>query len=149
MSQTISHSEIETQTMAETLARSAQAGQVITLAGDLGTGKTSFTKGIARALGVTKEITSPTFTIMNVYDTTHPTIKKLIHIDTYRLKSAAELDGIGAADFIGAADTLTIIEWPELATPMLQDKNVIAVTFAHGEDSTRTITVHQTKTGTM
>ena len=145
----ISHSEAATQALAAALVEKLRPGDVITLTGDLGAGKTAFTKGIAQFLGVSKEITSPTFAIMNVYDTTNPTIKRLIHIDTYRLKSSAELAGIGVEDFIGAPDTLTIIEWPELAAPWLSGKPIAAVTLVHNEDNTRTITVHQTKTDTI
>ncbi len=142
----LSHSDADTKAIASELTAQCQAGGVITLTGDLGAGKTTFTKGVAEYLGVTKEIVSPTFAIMNVYETTHPTIKRLVHIDTYRLKSLDELLGIGIEDFVGAPDTLSVIEWPELAAPFLQTKNVTAVTFTHQPDGGRLISVHQTKT---
>lgn len=144
----VSHSDEETKKIASELTASWEAGTVITLSGDLGAGKTTFTKGVAQVLGITKEITSPTFAIMNVYETTHPTIKKLVHIDTYRLKSNEELIGIGAEDFVGAPDTLTIIEWPELAAPLLAGKNLVNITLAHTNEGERTITVHETKIDT-
>lgn len=144
----ISHTDADTQAIAAALTAQTQAGDVVTLTGDLGAGKTTFTKGVAMALGVRKEIVSPTFTIMNVYDTAHPTIKKLVHIDTYRLQSLNELLGIGIEDFVGAPDTLSVIEWPEIASEFLRNKKVTAVTLAHNDNGSRTITVHQTKTGT-
>lgn len=144
-----SSSEAETTTLAADLLAQCHAGQIITLTGDLGAGKTTFTKGIAQALGVHQEITSPTFAIMNVYDTSHPNIKKLVHIDTYRLKSTTELIGIGAEDYIGAPDTLTIIEWPELAAPLLAEKDQLEISLAHQDSHTRIITVRETKTGTI
>lgn len=144
-----SSSEAETTTLAADLLAQCHAGQIITLTGDLGAGKTTFTKGIAQALGVRKEITSPTFAIMNVYDTSHLNIKKLVHIDTYRLKSTAELIEIGAEDYIGAPDTLTIIEWPELAASLLIGKDRLDVSLVHQDDHTRAITVRETKTDTI
>lgn len=149
MREITSQSEADTLALANQLVSTCHSGDVITLTGDLGTGKTTFTKGIAQALGVHKEITSPTFAIMNVYETSHPNLKKLIHIDTYRLKSTAELAGIGAEDYIGAPDTLTVIEWPELAAPLLDKKRVTALAFTHGPNNVRTISVHETKTDTI
>jgi len=94
----------------------------VLLYGPPGTGKTTLTKGIALGLGIKKEILSPTFTLMNI----HPTpsalgglrrashnIKTLVHIDTYRLKNEQELIEIGAEDYLGVADTICIVEWPE------------------------------------
>lgn len=149
MMEYLSHTDADTKTIALAVAAKCQAGDVITLTGDLGAGKTTFAKGVAEYLGVRKEIVSPTFTIMNVYDTAHPTIKKLVHIDTYRLKSLDELLGIGIEDFVGAPDALSVIEWPELAADFLQNKNVTLVTLAHNEDGSRTISVRQTKTDTV
>lgn len=149
MTERLSHTDAETKAIANELAAQCQAGDIITLTGDLGAGKTTFTKGVAEYLGITKEIVSPTFTIMNVYETTHPTIKRLVHIDTYRLKSLTELLGIGIEDFVGAPDTLSVIEWPELAAQFLENKNIMAVTLGHNDSGSRTINVSQTKTDTV
>lgn len=149
MTERISRTDADTKAIAAELTAQCQAGDIITLTGDLGAGKTTFTKGVAEYLGITKEIVSPTFTIMNVYETPHPVIKRLVHIDTYRLKSLDELLGIGIEDFVGAPDTLSVIEWPELAAPFLANKNVTAVTLAHNNDGSRTINVFQTKTDTV
>lgn len=149
MTERISRTDADTKAIATELAAQCEAGDIVTLTGDLGAGKTTFTKGVAEYLGITKEIVSPTFTIMNVYETAHPTIKRLVHIDTYRLKSLDELLGIGVEDFVGAPDTLSVIEWPELADQFLQNKNVTAVILAHNNDGSRAITVSQTKTDTV
>jgi tRNA threonylcarbamoyladenosine biosynthesis protein TsaE len=83
--------EIETKQIGKDLASKLNGGEVITLEGDLGAGKTTFVKGLAEGLGVKKEITSPTFTLMNVYELTANShkLKTLVHIDTYRLKKRA------------------------------------------------------------
>lgn len=147
----ISHSEAETKQIARDFSATLTGGDVVTLIGELGAGKTAFTKGIAEAFGIQKEITSPTFTILNVYQIADnpPTqelrrdkqITKLVHIDTYRLKSTDELLTIGAEEYIGADDTVTVIEWPELAEPLLRNKKIKAVTLEHQHDGSRTITI--------
>ena len=78
--QTIAHGE--------TLASTLRGGDILLLHGDLGAGKTTWTKGIAQGLGITDTITSPSFSLMNLYSVSslaHPSITQLIHIDTYRL----------------------------------------------------------------
>lgn len=143
MSTIISHSEIETKEIAKDFTLTLRSGDVVTLTGELGAGKTAFTKGIAEALGVKKEIVSPTFAIMNVYEVNFKSIKQLVHIDTYRLKSAEELREIGADEYISVDDTVTIIEWPEIASALLP-KKIISVEILHGDKhNERKITINQ------
>ncbi|WP_298703120.1 tRNA (adenosine(37)-N6)-threonylcarbamoyltransferase complex ATPase subunit type 1 TsaE [uncultured Veillonella sp.] len=101
----------------ETRAIGIQLGQFIkeytkplciALVGDLGTGKTHMAQGIAEGFGVSEEVTSPTFALMNTYETGHG---PLYHFDVYRLDDEAELDGIGFAEF--TEDTLSIVEWAD------------------------------------
>lgn len=113
MKKFISRSEQETIAFADEFAQKLNSGTVLALSGDLGAGKTAFTKGVAKSLGVKNRITSPTFVFMKVYNTKHSEIKKLIHIDAYRLTSEKELESIGAAEYLGEPGTLTIVEWPE------------------------------------
>ncbi len=110
---------------AQTLTTSLHGGDVVLLSGELGAGKTTLTKGIARALGLSNTITSPTFTLMNIYSVnTHPTIKTLAHIDTYRLETLDELRTIGVQEYVGRNDVLTIVEWPEKLTEFFAQKNI-------------------------
>lgn len=141
MPEFISHSEIETRQIAINFATTLTGGDVVTLTGELGAGKTAFTKGIAAAFGIEKEITSPTFAIMNVYQINQKSIERLVHIDTYRLKSAEELLAIGADEYIGAANAVTIIEWPEIAESLLVGKNIKHVLLEHLESGGRKITI--------
>jgi tRNA threonylcarbamoyladenosine biosynthesis protein TsaE len=86
---------------------------VIALSGDLGSGKTHFTKGVAEYLGIKNEITSPTFVLMKVYETKDKKFKRLVHIDAYRLTSADELEALGVDEYFADPATLTVIEWAE------------------------------------
>jgi tRNA threonylcarbamoyladenosine biosynthesis protein TsaE len=103
----------QTNSLARRLVKSWHGGEVIALSGDLGSGKTSFTQAVAKYLGITQPVTSPTFTIWQQYDCQHPKIKKLIHIDAYRLNSGADLINLGIDDWINKPDCLIVIEWPE------------------------------------
>lgn len=86
---------------------------VIGLTGDLGSGKTTFVQGVARALGVTESVTSPTFVIEKIYPLKNQPFKKLVHIDAYRLKNAHELEVLGWRELLGDPSNLIFIEWPE------------------------------------
>ncbi len=105
----ISKSEKETLKIAQALTAKLQGGEVLCLMGDLGSGKTVFTKGVAKALKIKQTITSPTFVLMKVYEGT----KQLVHIDAYRLRSGDELEAIGATDYFHDPKTITVIEWAE------------------------------------
>lgn len=109
----ISNSEQETFDFAKAFAASLKGGEVIGLCGNLGAGKSVFARGLAAGLGIKKKITSPTFVLMNVYPVKHANIKFLCHIDAYRLKGEADLAAIGALDYFGRADTITLIEWAD------------------------------------
>ncbi|MDO8625837.1 MAG: tRNA (adenosine(37)-N6)-threonylcarbamoyltransferase complex ATPase subunit type 1 TsaE [Candidatus Magasanikbacteria bacterium] len=127
--------EPETKNFGKKIASTLRGGDIVALYGELGTGKTVFTKGLAAGLGVKEEITSPTFTLMNIYKIQSPgsKVQSLVHVDTYRLKNEAELIGIGAEDYIGAPGTITVIEWPEKITSLLKLKTVINIHFKHGQ----------------
>ncbi|MBL7058584.1 tRNA (adenosine(37)-N6)-threonylcarbamoyltransferase complex ATPase subunit type 1 TsaE [Patescibacteria group bacterium] len=116
-------------------------GHTIGLIGDLGAGKTTFVKSIAKCLGIKNNITSPTFVIMKVYDTPknniNPTkINQFVHIDAYRLSTNNYLNSLGANEYIKDQNTLTIIEWADKVADNLP-KNTI---FAHmSSNNERTI----------
>jgi len=97
----------ETQRIAAALAEVVVPGTVIALEGDLGAGKTHFTQGLARGLGVGEAVTSPTFNVMSVYDQGR---LPLYHFDLYRLEDALELEDIAFYDYV-EADGVSCIEW--------------------------------------
>ena len=106
-----SSSPEETEELGETLARSLKPGAVIALNGGLGSGKTCLAKGIARGLGITETVTSPTYTIVNEYNARLGGQDiPLYHIDAYRLGSEEEFESTGAGEYIGT-NGIAVIEW--------------------------------------
>ena len=99
----------ETAALAERLGAAAEAGTVLCLVGDLGAGKTLFTQGFARGLGVTDEVTSPTFALMNQYRGRLP----VTHFDLYRLEREDELDDIGFYEYAEDNRGVVLIEWAD------------------------------------
>ena len=112
--QLVSHSAEETKRLGAALATCLQAGDVVVLNGDLGAGKTQFVQGVAEALGVIGEVTSPTFNILLTYDCgssgLNASVLRLNHFDLYRLESAEELDDIGYWEVL-EGEGATFIEW--------------------------------------
>jgi tRNA threonylcarbamoyladenosine biosynthesis protein TsaE len=129
----ITTSEKQTFELAKEFAANLQGGEVIALYGDLGAGKTVFVRGLAAGLGVKEIVKSPTFVIMKCY-----LGKKLnlCHIDAYRLSRGAELAAIGALDFWGKKNTVSIIEWADRVPELLNGvKNLIKIRIEHlGQD---------------
>ena len=128
------NSEKETLTFAKKYAKNLQGGEIIGLVGDLGAGKTVFTKGLAVGFGIKKVITSPTFVLMKVYTIKgHKQIKYFVHIDAYRLKSAKDLDAIGASEYCNRADSVVIIEWADRVKKILP-KETVFITIDHDKN---------------
>jgi tRNA threonylcarbamoyladenosine biosynthesis protein TsaE len=105
----ISHSPAETEALGEGIGRVAQRGLVIALSGELGAGKTQFVKGLARGLGISGRVHSPTFTLVNEYGGGR---LKLFHLDLYRLETVAQILGAGVEEFL-SPDGVSVIEWAE------------------------------------
>ncbi len=113
----------ETIEYASKLAKKLKGGEVIGLIGNLGVGKTIFSKGLAKGLSIKDTITSPTFVVMKIYDVkNHPTINKFCHIDAYRLSSAKDIEAVGALEYMKRDDTVTAIEWPDRIKKILPNK---------------------------
>ena len=107
----------ETLELGRKLAREARPGDVYTLVGDLGVGKTVFTQGIADGLGITEPVSSPTFTIVQVYEEGR---MPFYHFDVYRIGDIEEMDEIGYEDYF-YGEGLTMIEWANLIEEILPD----------------------------
>ncbi len=105
-----SMSEAETVGAGERLGALLAAGDVVALFGDLGAGKTRFVRGVCRALGVDRNVSSPTFTLLHEYRAAGLPV---YHFDFYRIASAAELTEIGFAEYLDRADGVCLIEWAE------------------------------------
>ncbi|MBW3634541.1 MAG: tRNA (adenosine(37)-N6)-threonylcarbamoyltransferase complex ATPase subunit type 1 TsaE [Chloroflexi bacterium] len=111
-------------------------GDILLLHGDLGAGKTTLAKGIAEALGIDAVVASPSFSLVNEYDTgPGAPVTRLYHLDLYRLQGADDLASIGFDDFAGPAKGATIVEWPERAATVLPDRYVLIEIESTGAES--------------
>ena len=122
-----------TEKLAAQLAPFLRVGDVVALQGDLGAGKTVFARGLLRALGVAGDIPSPTFTLVQIYDT--PAFP-VYHFDLYRLKNAVELEEIGWDDAL--AEGAVIVEWPERAGGLLP-REVLILRFSITPEGAREV----------
>ena len=114
---------------------------VVGLSGDLGSGKTTFTQGVAKILGVNENVTSPTFVIEKIYELTNQKFKHLIHIDCYRLESAGEMAKLGWQEIIADPNNLILVEWPEKIADILP-KCMIKIDFEFIDENTREINLN-------
>lgn len=112
-----SRSAEETRALGKKMGEEAKASDVIALTGDLGVGKTVFTKGIAEGLGITEPVSSPTFTILQEYRSGR---LPLYHFDVYRIGDPEEMDEVGFDDYV-YGDGLCLIEWAELISDLMPE----------------------------
>ncbi|MFD2444214.1 tRNA (adenosine(37)-N6)-threonylcarbamoyltransferase complex ATPase subunit type 1 TsaE [Bacillus sp. CGMCC 1.16607] len=134
--QYISNSSNETTDFAKHLAAKLKPGDVIALEGDLGAGKTTFTKGLAEGLGITKNVNSPTFTIIKEYRGHLP----LYHMDVYRLEDSYE--DLGFDEYF-EGEGVTVVEWAHLIKEQLPSE-LLTIYLTHDENNARNITLKPT-----
>ena len=128
-------SPAETRAIAETFASSLRGGEVIALQGDIGVGKTVFTKGLAAGLGITSNVTSPTFNIVRQYNGRLP----LYHFDVYRITDPDEMLEIGFEEYLYSG-AVVVIEWPELISYLIP-QDAITITIEREEEDGRRISI--------
>ena len=133
--QFITHSPAETEAVGVALGKILLPGSIVAYRGDLGAGKTAFTRGLARGLGCTENVTSPTYTIVNEYLSGR---LPLFHFDMYRLHSSDDLWGIGWDDYLDRGGVCAV-EWSENVDDAME--NAVYVTIEKTGDDTRRITV--------
>lgn len=117
----------ETIRVAEEYAKTLKKGDVVLLRGEMGAGKTAFTKGIAKTLGITDEITSPTYAYMNDYDGI------LYHFDCYRLSSGEDAEALGLTDYF-YGNGICVVEWSENISSVLPENAKIVTIEKLGDD---------------
>ena len=126
MNKIVFNSINETQSFAADFAKTIPPGTVIGLLGNLGTGKTTFTQGVAEALGIKENVGSPTFKLVSEYKGED---SWLYHIDAYRLKGSNDFLNIGGEEFLNTEKGITIIEWADIISDLLDD-SVIHIHFS-------------------
>ena len=136
----------ETQQLGFDFAKSLRGGEVICLYGELGSGKTTFMQGLAKGLGITRNIISPTFIIMRTYSIKEEgkrvkgeELKRLYHLDLYRIGTEEEAIDLGVLDIMSDPETIVAIEWPDKIENILPEKR-INVYFEYLADDKRQIT---------
>ena len=127
----------------QTLSPQQNGATVLGLYGDLGAGKTSFTQGLAQALGVSDTVVSPTFVIMKKYELNpdHLKFTSLIHIDAYRIEKPEEMIRLGWNDIISNKENLVVVEWPERVRANMPEH--IKINFNHISENEREVEVTQ------
>lgn len=137
MERYFSRSEAETLSIAAEFAATLRPGDVVALIGDLGAGKTLFTRGVAVALGISGEVTSPTFTLIQEYEGE----LSLYHMDMYRLNNEREILDIGVEDYF-CGDGVCLVEWAEKLGSILPP-DAIRVTIHHVDNRSREIIIER------
>lgn len=128
------------QVFAVNLAMELQGGEVIALQGELGAGKTTLTKYLAAALGVSQEVTSPTFAIERQYATNQSF--KLHHFDWYRLEAPKDIKNLGVEEIFGNPKAVCIVEWPQRGSKLLPS-DTMWIYIDYVDTQTRKITLHR------
>jgi tRNA threonylcarbamoyladenosine biosynthesis protein TsaE len=128
-----------TERAAAELARRLEPGDVVLVSGELGSGKTTFVRGACRALGITDPVTSPTFTIGQVYGG-DGTGAEVAHLDLYRLESLAGEDPALLDDYL-TPERIAFVEWPGIAEPELEQRVAARVTLEHRGGDSRVLVI--------
>lgn len=131
-------STAETQKLAQQLAKKIKTGDILALFGDLGSGKTTFTSYLVNALGFKDRVQSPTFIIMRIYTQSGGSIKKIYHLDLYRLRELEEVLEAGWQEMIEDKEAVLIIEWPEIIDSILPER-AIKISFKYLDENVRKI----------
>lgn len=137
----VTNSEKETMSFAKKFAKSLKQGDIVLLSGDLGAGKTVFSKGFTKGRGVKADVVSPTFTIMNNY------AGKVLHYDLYRLESFAEFELTGAYEEMFIGGNVSLVEWPEKVGLTNFPKSAYLVTIIKLDEEKRLITIQMNEGG--
>lgn len=142
----LTNSAQETQKLGEEFARSLHGGEIVALHGDLGSGKTTFTQGVAKGLGLHQSIVSPTFILMREYSIDKQALQTLYHIDLYRTENERDAKGLGIEDVFADKSGVVLIEWPEKMGELVP-KNAIHIYFTYVDENQRSIAIERNDNG--
>lgn len=129
------HSEAETLSLAQQISSHLHAGEIIALHGNLGAGKTVFSRGLARGLRIVEPVTSPTFTIAQEYPCQFKDCRILLHLDMYRIDDSDAAIAFGIDEYLYNPQAITLIEWPERIEDLLDDpQRIFHIYITYGEE---------------
>ena len=134
----ITHSEEETEAEGFRLAQTLSAGDTVLLRGNLGAGKTVFSRGFARGLGITEPVSSPTYTIVQEYEL--PQSGRLYHLDLYRITDVNAALAFGVDEFLDDPRGIALVEWPDRINGILPEQ-AVCIEIEHLSDTERRITI--------
>lgn len=136
-----SHSTEETKKLAQQIASELKGGSVLALYGELGAGKTTFTRFLVEALDFDNRVQSPTFVISRIYQKVgNNEINRVNHIDLYRIVTLEEVQDLGLHEYFDEEDAITVLEWPEIVEEFLPEKT-LRIYFTVGENDSRKILI--------
>lgn len=135
----------ETIEFAREFAQNLEAGDIILLEGELGSGKTTFVKGVCEYFGINEsEVRSPTFTLMNTYTTLEhqDQAEQLVHIDTYRMDDPQELTEIGVEEYLKDENSIVLVEWPDKIMELVKNRDTKKISFENLSENERRIEIN-------
>lgn len=134
----VSNSEAETMKIAAEFSKTLRGGEIILLDGELGAGKSTFVRGLARAFGIREPIRSPTFTLMHVHKVKkqRSKVKGLVHIDAYRLRGAEDLQTVGLEEYLGRDEVVILVEWGKKVARAYNKYRLTRIVFGYGKKET-------------
>lgn len=149
MKKYLTNSSSETKNLGNEFAKKLKSGDVVLLEGALGAGKTTFVQGVAQGLKVRDRILSPTFVLIRSHSVSGSSIKKMNHIDLYRIENPTEINMLGLEETVSDEDSVSLIEWAERLTEFKQGKSLPAgrqgyrVQFKHMDKDKREIKIEK------
>lgn len=138
----ISETPEDLKKLAREIADNLKPNDVLALYGDLGSGKTTFTRYLVESLGISARVQSPTFVIARKYNGSGKYINTVNHIDLYRISSKEEIKDLGLEETIKEPNSITVIEWPEIAEKYLPE-NAVKMHFEYFEETKRKIIIEE------
>jgi tRNA threonylcarbamoyladenosine biosynthesis protein TsaE len=130
-----SFSEKETEKLGRNCASCLQGGEILALSGPLGSGKTAFTKGLARGLGIRERVKSPSFILRQDFKVKARALKirHFLHLDAYRLKTSEDFFSLGVKEWLGEKNVVGVVEWPQRVKGFLKKYSVLKIRFRYGK----------------
>lgn len=132
----------ETKKVALDFVKKLEPGDTLFLYGDLGAGKTTFTQGLARGLGIKDRILSPTFVLQRIHNVPGKKIKTLNHIDLYRVEESTEIEGLGLSEVFDDEEAITVVEWADRLKNFTPKKGY-KIHFEYKDDNAREIVIEK------